>query len=280
MRSPWFWISVGIHVGVFVLLWDTGWDPEDLQEVLPVEVQWVEKPLVSKPPGPSGKRGKPMRSKSEPAVSLKDLKPAFLKNSYQVRPSARTGGFENEKVAGEHQQWGSGAQDFNQVLNYLTYEKLFHKIDGLIQYPGLLVQHRMQGVVNLQLIVSKTGCRPISYFKASNRYLGVYLKKLFQHKICKADFLNQVLNEKEHRLDFSFTFELRESSLPPDPSPQRLQGNLLAYYRFAPVTKLEWRLGPVRGIWGVPAVAVDFPWLFEQWAKQVEGQDPMDEFRK
>ena len=45
---------------------------------------------------------------------------------------------------------------------------------------------------------------------------------------------------------------------------------------------MEWSLGPLKGVFPVPAVGIDFTWLKLNWDKYVNGQKepPLEKFIK
>ncbi len=207
-------------------------------------------------------------------IGFKKLKPGFY--IFEGDSSTKlTEGFSDSSTTG----WGKAANDLREAVYYLSYKKLYEKIDGVVFYPGVLSYHGHEANVNVQIVMNKEGCeKPWRYLQSSNAYLRSYVSQMFERKICKPEFLNQVLSEESRRIDFSFKFELTENEQQPI-ELSRIQGNLLFFYRNVQKSKLEWNIGPIKGMGIVPAVSLDFFWLQEKWLEWAESKDSLAEFK-
>ncbi|MGE4132998.1 MAG: hypothetical protein AB7F86_15255 [Bdellovibrionales bacterium] len=177
------------------------------------------------------------------------------------------------------EEFGADGGNFGEIVNFLRYEKLQEVIEGLLFYPGVLGRRGMEGTINARLALDSTSHCDWGRTKidGSNPYLKVYILALLK-KLCGRTAIEQV---KVSRIDLSFRFYLKEYMHPtidPDPGSQ-IVGNVLTFARAFPKSKFEYHIGPIQGIWFVPYVTVDFPWIFEKWDKYVNNVDPMADFR-
>jgi hypothetical protein len=177
--------------------------------------------------------------------------------------------------------WGSQAASFRQMTFYLSFQRLHDKIDPNLFYPGILAYYGHQGTVNGRMKMSGRGCGDGWISLKGNAYLRIYVKQLFR-LVCKPEFLKGVLGAEEHTVDFSFAFVLRDEAtkLLLEGDRQFVHGNVLGFYRSIPKSKLEWHLGPFRGLLGVPLVNIDFMWVYEQWTKGIDHKDLLDKYRE
>jgi len=57
-------------------------------------------------------------------------------------------------------------------------------------------------------------------------------------------------------------------------------GNTLLFYRNSHRSIAEWQLGPFHGIFPVPAIYLNIPWIQENWDSLVNKKDPLLDFKK
>jgi hypothetical protein len=43
---------------------------------------------------------------------------------------------------------------------------------------------------------------------------------------------------------------------------------------------MEWEFGPLKGLLPIPAVYLNFPWIFENYDRLILKKDPIKEFEK
>jgi hypothetical protein len=52
------------------------------------------------------------------------------------------------------------------------------------------------------------------------------------------------------------------------------------FYRNAVKSLMQWEFGPFQGVFPVPAVYLNLPWIQENWDKLINHKDPISEFKR
>ena len=178
--------------------------------------------------------------------------------------------------------WGSGGADFKRIEDYRLMTVIREQVDGLLFYPGVLAREKISGTVNARLVLNREGACdwPLTTITSSEAHLKIYILQLLK-KLCRFDYGKFVRGRETTNVDLSFLFEITEGDARRGLATQeKTVGNVLLFYRGSQQSVAEWRIGPLRGVFPLPYVGLDFIWLKENWEKVVEGKDPLDEFRE
>jgi hypothetical protein len=178
------------------------------------------------------------------------------------------------------EDWGVGGGDFKQVEHYLLFRKIWEEVDGMLFYPAILARRKVQGTVNVRLVLNEEGKCNWSATKiwSAQRYLRVYVLDVAA-KLCRLNLARWHQDKKPITVDLSFKFFISENGerqlLAKD---EAIVGNVMHFQRHSHQSAMEWRLGPLKGL-AVFYVGVDFDWLKEQWDTLSNGTDPLDPYR-
>lgn len=177
--------------------------------------------------------------------------------------------------------WGAGGREFKRIAEYNLMNRIQSQTENLLYYPAVLAAHGIEGNVNVRLVLNEVGQCDWSKTEISsaNSYLKVFVLDLMK-SVCKQSYKQEVRGRKLTLVDFSFQFAIAESN---DESIKRekskIVGNVLLFYRNSHRSIAEWRVGPFTGMFPLPFVNLDFPWLKEHWETYIEKKDPLAEFK-
>ncbi len=298
-----FFVSLIFHGVVFYLLLKTK-TPAEREKPTIVQVEWLERKAGTRSDS-SAAAGSLNGARSGPASPpATSARPASLKKAAKAY-SNLTGSMLSPKMAtpgpeatalnpakdaeargtGEwrDEDWGKGGGDFGEIVNFMPYDRLREEIRGLLNYPGILARRGINGTVNTRLAFTHDSQCDWKKIKIDSheRHLRVYVLALLK-KLCGFTVIKNMKMNSTQVIDLSFQFDLINETTPY--SLQRDQdfivGNVIAFRRTTPKSLMEYQLGPIRGVWFAPAVALDFPWLVEKWDYYVNDVDPMAPFRE
>lgn len=180
------------------------------------------------------------------------------------------------------EQWGSQGGDLKQIENYISYERVFTEIQGLLHYPGALGRRDIAGGVNARLhFTEDSQCDwKKTWVKSPSPYLRFYIIALLK-KLCGLENIRHARLRSHQFLDINFNFILGEGEDQMEAEQKDvLVSNVFSFTRIHHKPPYEYQLGPIRGFWFAPVVYLDYPWLVEKWDQIVEGHDPMKEFQE
>lgn len=180
-----------------------------------------------------------------------------------------------------NEDWGSGGGRFGEIENFLSYEKLQAQIRGALHYPSILGRREIEGTVNVRLKFQNGQCDwKSTNVQSGSRPLAIYVIALLK-KICGMDAIHTV-STAGNSIDLSFNFSLSHGAHSETEEQARdfVVGNVLSFRRTYSKSLLEYQIGPIRGVWFVPAVSLDIPWIVEKWDYYVNGADPMAPFKE
>lgn len=179
--------------------------------------------------------------------------------------------------------WGQGSKEFGRISDYPILEKIYQRVSNNLYYPGVLAYHKIFGIVKARLVITRTGHCDWHHTQihAEDKHLKVYILSLLK-KTCKQDLKLVTQLRESLNVDMVFNFDLTESPEGLSKSDNYIIGNVLNFYRNYHSSKMEWNLGPFRGLFPIPAVSLDFTWLKNNWDKYIEGEEssPLERFRK
>lgn len=178
--------------------------------------------------------------------------------------------------------WGSGAFEFKRVEDYGLMHRIFERTNDALFYPSVLAAHQISGTVTSRLVFTATGeCDwNQTSIQSSQSYLRVYILSVLKG-VCRQNYSQFLRGRKKIVIDFFFEFSLTEHD-DKDIASDRLKvmGNVLAFFRNSQHSIGEWHLGPFKGMFPVPMVAVDFGWLTENWDNVMNHKDALNEADK
>lgn len=178
--------------------------------------------------------------------------------------------------------WGQGAETFERIEDYTLFKTLFSRIDSSLSYPAVLARNKIQGTVNARFVLNKKGECDWKYTQILGKepYLQLYVLDLLK-RVCSENFKRYVRDRELTNVDMSFQFAISENGDKQyEKERQILVGNTMAFFRNNHQSILEWELGPFRGMFPVPAVYLNMPWIIENWERLVHNKDPIKEFKK
>ncbi len=244
-----------------------------------VQVEWIEPQPAGPPKGsagsPVGKGSKISLSKLRSVMAIPGPEATAL-NPAKDAEARGTGEWRTE-------DWGRGGGNFGEIVNFMQYDRLRQEIRGLLNYPGILARRGIHGTVNTRLAFtdqSQCDWKRIK-IESHERYLRVYTLTMLK-KLCAFTVIKNLYANREKIIDLSFQFDVINETTPAalqHPS-DFIMGNVIAFRRTTPKSMMEYQIGPIRGVWFAPAVALDFPWLIEKWDYYVNGVDPMAPFKE
>ncbi len=189
------------------------------------------------------------------------------------------------KGSGEwpEEAWGAHGADMAQYAEHLGhFDRLREEIEQMLFYPSVLARHGHKGVINAR--ITFTGDSQCAFkrtrVEGANPYLRVYVLALI-NKVCGLSAISRMGFRENQKADLSFNFfitgQLAHREL--DEQTSRIVGNVLTFQRGFTESQLEWKLGPIRGVWFAPVINLDIPWIVENWETYVDKKDPLRDFR-
>ena len=178
--------------------------------------------------------------------------------------------------------WGQGTETFERIEDYSLFKVIYDRVDSSLSYPGVLARHKISGTVNARFVLDQKGECDWKYTQIKGRepYLQLYVLDLLK-RVCDENFKRFVRNREVTNVDLSFQFAISENGDDEySKEHQALVGNTMMFYRNSQQSVLEWELGPFRGMFPVPAVYLNIPWIQENWDRLYNGKDALKEFKK
>lgn len=88
-------------------------------------------------------------------------------------------------------------------------------------------------------------------------------------------------DRKVTNADLSFHIEISESNDWERVEKEKIiVGNTMLFYRSSHQSLAQWELGPFKGMFPIPMIYLNIPWLQENWERLIENKDPLKEFQK
>jgi len=205
-----------------------------------------------------------------------------LKESAEHSISAGDTFLADRKNDNPNAPWGQGAETFERIEDFTLFKAIYDRVDSSLSYPSVLSRHKIQGTVNTRFVLNQLGECDWKYtqIKGKEPYLQLYVLDLLK-RVCDENFKRYVRDRVVTNVDISFQFAISENG---DESyakeHQALIGNTMAFYRNSHQSVLEWELGPFKGMFPVPAVYLNIPWIQENWERLYNGKDALKEFKK
>ena len=206
--------------------------------------------------------------------------------SGKAPPNAGTeAGAENAEGAPDGALSGKGGAP-GSLRNIAVYQRIYQRVDGSLYYPDAFKRLGITGTVVATLKFTADGLYvpESSKVEATNDYLRVLVRRALKSGLREpipefAKFFRGPI-----ALAASFRFEFTEANTPElIASRKGVSGSGLQFYRNHHHSKLQWELGPLSGMFGLPAAGLNVAWLLEKASDAVSGKrkvDPMEEYRE
>ncbi len=226
--------------------------------------------------------GKGKVSKSSKTGSLQTYLPGYRFDKGMSFSNDRDSYLSNPRKDDVASPWGSGAGTFERIAEFNLYQELYRNVDGYLSYPGVLARNKIMGTVNARLVLEDKGSCDWKKTKIQghNAYLELYVLDLLK-KVCLSNYKRFTRDRLLTNIDLSFQFDISENNdLEVIEKKKFIVGNTLMFYRNSHRSITEWELGPFKGVFPVPTVYLNLPWIQENWDRLVNNKDPMQEFKK
>ena len=273
-------LSIAIH---FILVFFL-WTPQELPKNRPIEISMVTK-IFEKT------KKFPLRNSLSPSLSQKILafhtKPnfekAFSAKDFSGEASDDTENYlKNSSEDNPLADWGSGGGTFARTKDYLLFDRIYHNIDSILYYSGVLARHKIQGYINTRLVLDSNGkCEwKFTQIKGADPYLRLFILDILK-QACGQNYSRYINARNLTNVDMSFKFALTEHDNKNWADHEKgIVGNTLLFYRNTQNSIMEWELGPFRGMFPIPAVYLNIPWIQENWEQIIYHRDPLEVFKQ
>lgn len=179
--------------------------------------------------------------------------------------------------------WGSKMNLLGEVGHFLENDRVREEIRNMLNYPGALAMRNIEGHVEAQLYFtddSKCDWKRTT-ITSGQPYLRIYILAMLK-KLCTFTVVERMRADHRRTLDLTFQFDIVNEFTADwaKHDDDFVAGHVIGFRRTAMKSVAEYQIGPIRGVWFVPAVALDFPWLVEKWDQYVNGIDPLAAFRE
>ncbi len=278
-------LSVTLHVLLLYLLSGRLWVIAPPPEL--IEVEYKEKPPAGDPEAHSrarapSPRARNPRGRKRGPLTLRSLSPKFdMKGAIAAGQAAQfdTDARGSSEWSNEH--WGARGGSLKEMEHYISYYLLQREIQGALSYPMAMGVRSIDGTISARMTFTKdsTCDRKRTWARGHHHYLRFYILALMR-KICTLSNIEQMHFKEGQFVDLTFAFVIQEGrDREVLEGRDNITGNVMRFERIYPKAWYEWSAGPFRGIYGVPFVFLDYPWVLDSWEKWVEGRDPLDAFR-
>lgn len=164
----------------------------------------------------------------------------------------------------------------------IYYKKVYDSVDGSLFFPSFFVRKNIQGVTNARLVLNTQGTCDWEKTKiyGNDAFMQIYILSVLK-KACAQSFKSFIKNRVVTNIDLSFQFAITEATTDAQADENKfIVGNALMFYRNSYKSVMQWEFGPFQGIFPVPAVYLNLPWIQENWEKIMNNKDPISEFKK
>lgn len=272
--------SILLHAAVYRLFTGPVWKPAPPPEPIAIEIR--ERPPEGNPDADplARKRGKKnTRAMGLPLSAFR--RPFDMKGAIASGMKAQFDTEAKGSAEWSNEHWGVRGGSLKEAEHYISYYLLQREIQGTLSYPAAMGVRDISGTISARITFNEgSKCdKKRSWARGHHHYLRFYVMALI-HKVCGLGNIEHMHFQENQFVDMNFIFLIAEGKdIEVLEKRDNVTGNVLTFQRIYPKAWYEWQLGPFRGVYGVPFVFLDYPWVLDKWEKWVEGHDPLDSFR-
>lgn len=154
------------------------------------------------------------------------------------------------------------------------------QVESALDYPVEFRNAGMEGTVTADVRFSADGTLEKPVARSRSNYLRVHVLRVLRRTLASGLPLTYTRG-RPVGLRFRFDFILSDADQLIRPEVREVNGN----FHFQRVGRGfgEWKLGPLRGVWFVPAVALDPEWIVDAAKKTFSRKaeiDPLETYRR
>lgn len=220
-----------------------------------VEIQLIEKSISTQVTAPGSHKLRKMKASSQTKISLSSLIPKIGMKLLLGQSSGV------QATTGPLVSFGKNSGDLKKLVEASFFQDLYKKIDEKLVYPSILVERRLQGTVNVSLLITQEGSIDWSSARINggSKYLRLYVLRVLREVFLVP--LDKRILRKAHlpiQIDLSMKFSISENSKGINAELENyIMGQVLTFSRIGHRSVMEWKLGPLRGIFPIPYASVD-----------------------
>ncbi len=155
---------------------------------------------------------------------------------------------------------------------------IFQRVQRNLGYPAEFIQNGITGTAQARFRFDRQGRVVGLGVTSDSPYLKVYSYRLLEQLFQKPIPENLRKWEKELEVLCSFRFAFAESQVALSLAmPDSIVGNQLHFSRTKIKSAAEWKMGPLAGLFPVPAVGVDVLWFVRKTEEIVDPKIEVDE---
>jgi len=275
-------VSVLIHAFLVFLLWKSPSTSRPHKKEIHVEI--TQKPIEISGIRTGKSHGK-NRSTSNQNTSLGETAKFFPKYTFEPEMMTNSNGdtyLAHPETDNPNAEWGSGSASFGRIKDYSFFNKLYEQIDGSLSYPSVLARNKIKGVINSRIVFNADGNCDWRRTKIHGQeaYLSLYILDVLKN-VCKMNFKKFLHERTITNADLSFHFDITEGVKKDRlDEGKMIVGNTLLFYRNSQQSIAEWEVGPLKGMFPVPMIYLNIPWIQENWERLINNKDPLREFKR
>lgn len=274
------------------------WKRTESHRIPPPEAVIVNLEALPEGPEPLSSGKPPTRGRGSPTAGAggktarptNDISGLGLSSLRPAGPSPLENPFRPGEYAPEQDGFSaySGSEDAfaaKDIAAFGAYNWAHQKIQLGLGYPGEFIRNGIEGRAQARFRFDGEGRLDAAslHVKADSPYLRVYVHRLIEHTFLRQSVPAHMRKWKEHLEVVAFVqFSLVESRAAVALGmPTPIVGNRLFFARKSDgkttADKLRWRVGPVHGLFPIPAVGVDVLWFAEKAEELGQQKHPVDE---
>ena len=163
------------------------------------------------------------------------------------------------------------------------YNLLYRQLDQNVGYPEEFKTALIAGVVEGKLVFSSEGkYQPeASSFKSEDRYLRIHVLRAVQRAFREA--IPRTFWTIDHALEIRcrFRFAITENNDEREAAaPKFFAGRMMTFYRHYFHSKLQYDVGPIHGMYGIPAVGIDPTWFVKKSKELLSGDAKIEPLQR
>jgi hypothetical protein len=208
--------------------------------------------------------------------------PLYQQGPLSEDPSAEAPENERQELLPGKGYGGGGGTRAATNKNYSLYQYLYQRIEAQLTYPSEIREAGHSGTVVARLNFDVDGrySREQSVYSSSNAYLRVHVIRLVRKALEEAVPGNLNRLRRPFLLNCSFRFAISQhADQKVNDSQKLIVGAHLYFFRSFYKSKLEWELGPLRGL-GIFAGGLDPLWFLRKGEELLSDKSKFDPLQK